>query len=120
MPCPCQYFIIPYNSVFVTVCYFYATEIFLLELRDEKWGGGDLGPLLLFTPFWHPHFISPSLHRGVRTRKNGTKSDACLTRYQCTLEDGTFPSIDLIGAVSHDFLYKFFKLAHGKCLQPLS
>jgi hypothetical protein len=28
--------------------------------------------------------------------------------------------IDLIGAVSHDSLYKVFKLVHNKCFQPLS
>ncbi len=37
------------------------------------------------------------------------------------MEDGgSFPSIDPIGAESHDFLYKVSKLVHDKCLQPLS
>jgi hypothetical protein len=36
------------------------------------------------------------------------------------MEDGTSPSIDPIGADSHDFLYKVSKLVHDKCLQPLS
>ncbi len=35
MPCPCRYFIILYNSMFVAVCYVDGMEIFLLELRDE-------------------------------------------------------------------------------------
>ncbi len=90
-----------------------------MKLTDEGWGGGELGPILLFNPLWYSHFISSS-HRGVRTRKNGTKSDACLTMNLCKMEDETFPSIDPIGADSHDSLYEVSKLLHDKCLQPLS
>jgi hypothetical protein len=40
-----------YNSMFVTVCYFYATEFFfLLELMDKR--GKELVPLLMFNPVW--------------------------------------------------------------------
>ncbi len=38
--------------MFVTVCYFIAADIFLLEPKDggRGWEGKDLGPLLLFNP----------------------------------------------------------------------
>ncbi len=79
----------------MTVCYLYTTETFLMELRDEGWGGGSLGLFYcLLLPLWYPHFLSPS-HRGVRTRKNETKSDDCLTRNLCKMEDGSSPTVEL-------------------------
>ena len=54
MPCPCWYCIILYNSVFVTVCYFSAWEMFVLESKGEGGEGEELGrPLLLFNPLWY-------------------------------------------------------------------
>ena len=45
MPCPCRYFIILQNSMFVTVFYLNAEEIFLLQVKGVR---RELGPLLLF------------------------------------------------------------------------
>jgi hypothetical protein len=40
-----------YYSMFLIVCYFNATEFFLLEPKGRVKGGGrELGPLLLFNP----------------------------------------------------------------------
>ncbi len=44
MPCPCRYFIILFNSMFVTDCYFNAAEIFVVE--PKGWGRKEL-----FNPF---------------------------------------------------------------------
>jgi hypothetical protein len=49
MPCPCRYFIILYNLMFVTSLWLYLEryyEIFLLETKWRGWGGGGkkLGP----------------------------------------------------------------------------
>ncbi len=107
MTCPCQYFIILFNWTFVNVCYFNATEIFILAPKGRGvGGGGELAPFLPFN-------ATSNLHNHTFSRLNKYMTTLALVSFSFFLHG---PSPPLVSSIMH-FLFllsfRLFVLSHS-------